>query len=168
MSKLLKGAIVALMIAGVTGCVPTSDIQVESAKSEKANLKGYKTYQIINESGVVNDTKGVNTVKVNTEIKQMIISELAKKGKIQDVKDPDFFVAYLAGTDKDAVKVKLDKEGKETLQKAPEAAIVLMFVDAETGSIIWISTAEGEVKGLPADQTKKRINYAIKKMLSEV
>jgi len=84
------------------------------------------------------------------------------------VKDPDNFVAYLAGTDKDAVKVKLDKEGKETLQKAPEAAIVLMFVDAETGSIIWISTAEGEVKGLPADQTKKRINYAIKKMLTEV
>jgi len=81
MSKLLKGAIVALMIAGVTGCVSTSDIQVESAKSEKANLKGYKTYQIINESGVVNDTKGVNTVKVNTEIKQMIISELAKKVK---------------------------------------------------------------------------------------
>lgn len=168
MSKLLKGAIVALMIVGFTGCVSTSDIQVESAKSEKANLEGYKTYQIINESGVVSDTKGTNTATVDVEIKQMIVTELAKKGKTQDVNDPDFFVAYLAGTDKDAVKVKLDKEGKETLQKAPEAAIVLMFVDAETGSIIWISTAEGEVKGLPADQAKKRINYAIKKMLAGV
>jgi len=168
MSKLLKGAIAALMIVGFTGCVSTSDIQVESAKSEKANLEGYKTYQIINESGVVSDTKGTNTATVDVEIKQMIVTELAKKGKTQDVNDPDFFVAYLAGTDKDAVKVKLDKEGKETLQKAPEAAIVLMFVDAETGSIIWISTAEGEVKGLPADQAKKRINYAIKKMLAGV
>ncbi len=44
--------------------------------------------------------------------------------------------------------------------------MVLILIDAETGAIIGISTAEGEAKGLPAEETKKRLDYAIKKMLS--
>lgn len=167
MSKLLKGAIVGLMIAGFTGCtVPTSDIQVEALKSEKVNLDGYKTYEIIEGSGVIDGTKRADNLDVNAEMQQMINTELAKKGKTLVIKDPDFYVAYAAGTDMDAVKAKLDKEGKETLEKAPAAAMILILIDAETGVIIGISTAEGEVKGLPADQMKKRLNYAIKKMLS--
>ena len=66
----------------------------------------------------------------------------------------------------DAVKSKLDKNGKETLEKSPEAALVLMLVDADSGSIIWMSTAEAEVKGGDAKQIKERIDYTVKKMLS--
>lgn len=166
MSKLLKGAIVVLMITGFTGCTSTSDIQVEAITSEKVNLDGYKTYLIIEGSGVLPDTKVADNLDVDAEMQQMINTELAKKGKILVTKDPDFFIAYLAGTDMDAVKEKLDKEGKETIEKAPAAAMILVLIDAETGVIIGISTAEGEAKGLPAKEAKERLNYAIKKMLS--
>ena len=167
MSKLFKGVIVGLMITGFTGCtVPTSDIHVEALKSEKVNLDGYKTYEIVEGSGIVDDTKRADNLDINAEMQQMINTELAKKGKTLVTKDPDFFIAYLAGTDMDAVKEKLDKEGKETIEKAPAAAMILVLIDAETGVIIGISTAEGEAKGLPAKDAKKRLNYAIKKMLS--
>jgi len=166
MLKLLKGVIAVLMIAGFTGCTSTSDIQVEAMKSEKVNLDGYKTYQIIEGSGIVDDTQRTDNLDVDAEMQQMINTELAKKGKTLVTKDPDFYVAYIAGTDLDAVKAKLDKEGKETIEKAPAAAMILVLIDAETGVIIGISAAEGNVKGLPADQMKKRLNYAIKEMLS--
>ena len=166
MSKLLKGAIVALMIAGFTGCVSTSDIQVESVKSEKVNLDGYKTYQIIEGSGIVDGTKSTNNLDVDAEMQQMINTELAKQGKTLVTKDPDFYVAYALGTDMDAVREKLDEAGKKTVEKRPEAAMVLILIDAGTGAIIGISTAEGEAKNLPAEETKKRLNYAIKEMIS--
>ncbi len=166
MSKLLKGVIAALMIAGFTGCTSTSDIQVEALKSEKVNFDGYKTYEIIEGSGIVDGTKRADNLDIDAEMQQMINTELAKKGKTLVTEDPDFYVAYAAGTDMEAVKEKLDAEGKKTIEKAPEAAMVLILIDAETGVIIEISTAEGEAKALPAEETKKRLNYAIKKMLS--
>ena len=171
MLKILKGTLAALMITGVTGCVSTSDINVEKAQSEKVNLDGYKTYQFIEDSGIVEDTRSTTISKnmnVSEEIEQMINSELAKKGKTPVSKDPDFFVAYLGGADMDAVKSKLDKNGKAHLEKSPEAALVLMLIDADSGSIIWMSTAEGEVKGGDADSIKKRLNYSVKKMLDGV
>ena len=168
MLKLLKGTIVALMIAGFTGCTSTSDIQVEAMKSEKVNLDGYKTYEIIEGSGVVDGTKRADNLDVNAEMQQMINAGLAKKGKTLVTKDPDFYVAYAAGTDMDAVKEKLDDAGKKTVEEKPEAAMVLILIDAETGVIIGISTAEGEDKGLPAAESKKRLNYAIKKMLGSL
>jgi len=80
--------------------------------------------------------------------------------------NPDFFVAYAATDDIDAFKKKVDKAGKETIDKAPESAILLILFDADTGAIIWLTQAEGEVKGLPADQVKKHLRYTVKKMFS--
>lgn len=167
MSKLLKSTIAALMIAGLTGCVSTSDINVETAKSEKANLKGYKTYEIIKESGVTHETKKEKTLaNVDADLKKMIREELAKRGKTEVKEDPDFYVAYLLGADKNAIQIKLDKEGRTTVENVPEAAMILMLVDAETGSIIWLSTAEAEYKNLPIKEQRERMKYTIKKMLS--
>jgi len=171
MKKLFKGVLATLMIVGMTGCVSISDIQVEKAKSEKVNLDGYKTYQFIEDSGFIEDkrkTPALKNMNISDEIEQMINSELAKKGKTPVSKDPDFFVAYLGGADMDAVKSKLDKNGKEYFEKSPEAALLLMLVDADSGSIIWLSTAEGEAKGGSADEIKKRLNYTVKKMLDGV
>lgn len=167
MTKMLKGTFVALALLGFTGCVSTSDIKVENTKSDKVDLTGYKTYQFIEGSGIVQDgrKKKVNAAE---KIEAQINTELAKKGKTPVSKDPDFFVAYLGGADMDAVKKKLDKNGKEVIEKSPEAALVLMLIDADTGSIIWMSTAEGEAKGGTKDEIEKRIDYAVKQMLNGV
>ena len=170
MIKRLKVSLAVLLMIGVSGCgVSTKDIQVETVKSEKVNLKGYKTYEIIKESGADESIKKEKTLKgvdVDGNMKALITSELAKRGKVEVTHDPDFFVAYVAGADMDAIQIKLDKEGKSMIQNIPEAAMLLMLVDAETGSIIWLSTAEGDFKGLPPEQQKERLKFAIKKMLN--
>ena len=168
MSKLLKSALAALLIAGLTACAPTSDIKVETVRNAKADLKGYKTYEIIKESGAVDETKKEEELKgvdVDAGLKEMIRETLAKKGKTEVTADPDFYVAYLFGTDMDALEVKLDKEGEATIKTIPAAAMILMLVDAETGSIIWLSTAEAEYKNLPLKEKRERMKFAIEKML---
>ena len=170
MTNILKASLVALILAGMTGCgVSTKDIEVETVKSEKANLKGYKTYEVIKESGVDDSLKKDKTLKdvdVDADIKKMITTELAKRGKVEVTHDPDFFVAYVAGADMNAMTIKLDEQGRSTIENIPEAAMLLMLVDADTGSIIWLSTAEAEFKGLPHEQQQERLKYTIKKMLS--
>ncbi len=171
MKKVLKSTLTALMVVSFTGCVSTSDINVESVQSEKANLDAYKTYQFIEGSGIAKDVnKKVLTqnVAVSAQIEEMINVELAKKGKVPTAKDPDFFVAYLGGTDMEAVSKVLDKNGKETITKSPEAAMVLMLVDADSGAIIWMSTADGEIKNGTEEEKKVRLEYAVKKMLHGV
>jgi len=167
MTKMLKGSLVALALLGFTGCVSTSDIKVENTQSDKVDLKGYKTYQFIEGSGVIQDGRK-KKVDAAAAIESQINTELMKKGKVPVSKDPDFFVAYLGGSDMDAVKKKLDKHGKEIIEKSPEAALVLMLVDADTGSIIWMSTAEGEARGGTKEEIKQRIDFAVKKMLQGV
>jgi len=170
MRTIMKTVLFALLFAGITGCgVSTKDIEVETVKSEKANLEGYKTYEVIKESGIDDSLKKNKTLKgvdIDADIKAMIKEELAKRGKVEAKHDPDFFVAYVAGADMNAIQVKLDKEGRSTIENIPEAAMLLMLVDAETGSIIWLSTAEGEFKGLPIEQQQARLKFTIKKMLN--
>ena len=170
MSKLnvLKTIMVALAIVGFSGCTSTSDIEVEALTSTKVNLDGYKTYEIIEESGMVTDTQRSDNMDIDAEIKQMINTELAKKGKMAVVQDPDFYVAYAAGTDMDAIEEKVNKEGQVTLHNRPASGILLILIDADTGAIIGLSSAEGEAKNLPAKEVKKRLSYAIKKMLGEI
>lgn len=162
MLKLTKSLIVGLMLVGFTGCVSTSDITVESATSEKVNLDGYKTYEIIKGSGMV--TEANTDLDVDAELQRVITTELGKRGKVPVTVNPDFYVAYVAGTDMDAIKIKVDKEGQETLKNVPAVAMILIIIDANTGVIIGASTAEGEVKDLPLKDRKERLNYTIKKM----
>ena len=172
MKKWFSVLLVSVMIAGISGCVPTNDIEVESVSNDKVNMSGYKTYQFLADSGVVEDDGSgklkESDKKVAALIEEIINTELQKKGKKPTAKNPDFFVAYVGGSNLEAVSVKLDKKGREVVEKKPEAALLIMLVDANTGEILRLSTAEGEVKNLPADQKRKRIEYAVKKMLQDV
>jgi hypothetical protein len=128
-------------------------------------MAGYKTYQIVEGSGIVDDTKSSATANINTDMREIMNTELAKKGKTKVSENPDFYVAYAAGKDVEAVTMKLDADGKATIEARPEAAILLVLVDAQTGQIIAISEAEGKAKDLSPEDTKKRLTYAIRKML---
>ena len=167
----MTGLALAAMI-GMSGCVSTSDIKVESMTSEKANLKGYKTYQFLDGSGVVEeDSRGKLKEldgKIAETIEQIINDELQKKGKKPVAKHPDFYVAYLGGKESSTVMQELNDEGKTIVKKRPEAAMLLMLVDAQSGAILRLSTAEGEIKSLPEAQKRERLTYAIKKMLKDI
>jgi len=172
MNKWISLFLLAGILMGTTGCVSTSDIEVETVTNEKANFKGYKTYQFLEDSGVVemnSDGKVKDAASdVSAMIEQIINDQLQKKGKAPVSKSPDFFVAYVGGSDKDAIKVRLDDKGKQIVEKAPEAALLIMLIDANTGEVLKVSTAEGELKALPKAEQKERIEYAVKKMLQDI
>ena len=162
----------ALMVLGITAhAVETNDIKVKSAKSEKVNLEGYKTYQITKDSGIITNQNKENIsgkMDVNAEIQKIINSELEKKGKVLVTENPDFLVAYSAASERGAVKNDLDKEEKNTLDKTPEAAMALVLIDAQTGVVINKSTAEANAKGLADAEMKNRLQFAIENMLSNI
>lgn len=169
MPKLLKITLLGLFIAGFTsGCVKTDDIEVVALKSEKANLAGYKTYYILDESGFDKGTQNKSDMDINTELRQTVNAELAKKSKIPVIDNPDFYVAYMGAADFDMIKEKVDNEGKATIENAPKVGILLALIDADTGEIIYLSSAEGDVKNLPIEEKRKRLNYAIKEMLGNM
>jgi hypothetical protein len=172
MKKWMYALLLTALLMGVNGCVPTSDIEVESVTNEKANLGGYKTYQFLEDSGVVEmDDNGKlkdAASEVSAMIEEIINDQLQKKGKRPVSKSPDFFVAYVGGTDKEAIKVRLDDEGKQIVETAPEAALLIMLIDAKTGEVLKVSTAEGELKTLPKAEQKERIEYAVQKMLQDI
>jgi hypothetical protein len=156
----------------MAGCVPTDDIDVESVTNEKANMQAYKTYQFLDDSGIV---EGDGSLKKQKEDRQMaaviedvINEELQKKGKVPTAKKADFFVAYVGGSDDASVKVKLDAKGKQVVEKREEAALLILLIDAQTGAILRVATASAEVKHLPKEQTRERIVYAVKKMLNDM
>ena len=169
MTKILRFTFIGILVAGFTaGCVKTDDIEVIALKSEKANLDGYKTYQILDESGFDKDTQRKADIDINTELRQTVNTQLAKKAKVPVTKNPDFYVAYMGAADMDAIKEKVDKKGKVTIENAPTAGILLALIDANTGEIIYLSSAEGDVKNLPIEEKRKRLNYAIKEILGNM
>lgn len=166
MSTLLKNTIVGLMLSGfMTGCTQTSDIEVLALKSEKADLSGYKTYQVIDESGFVDNSELSDDLDIDKELQQLIYTELQKKGKTSVAKNPDFYLAYLAAADMNAIKAKVDKKGQASIELAPAGAMLLTLIDADTMEVIYLATAEGDVKDLPVKQKKERLQYAISQMM---
>jgi len=168
--RILSMAVAILL--GLSGCTPTNDIEVESVTNEKVNLKAYKTYQFLEESGVVeSDSKGKlieSDKKMAAMIEDVINEQLQKKGKKPTAEKPDFFVAYVGGSDKDAVKVKVDEKGKQMIETSPEAALLIMLIDANTGAVLKVSTAEGEMKSLPEKEKRERIEFAVRNMLKNI
>ena len=82
--------------------------------------------------------------------------------------NPDFLVTYIFGADMDAVKSKLDDEGKEILNNVPQAALIAMCMDAKTLKVIWASSAEADIKKDSSDEeSKERIEYAVEEMFSD-
>jgi hypothetical protein len=149
----------------MAGCTQTSDIEVVALKSEKADLKGYKTYQIIDESGFVDNSELSDDLDIDKELQQLIYTELQKKGKTSVAKHPDFYLAYLAAADMNAIKAKVDKKGQTSIELAPAGAMLLTVIDANTMEVIYLATAEGDVKDLPMKQKKERLQYAISQMM---
>jgi hypothetical protein len=172
MNKWFTALLLAGVLISVNGCVSTSDIEVESVTNEKANLEGYKTYQFLDDSGVVEmETNGKlkdAASDISAMVEEIINEQLQKRGKTPVSKSPDFFVAYVGGSDKDAIKVCLDEKGKQIVETSPEAALLIMLIDAKTGEVLKVSTAEGELKPLPKSEQKERIEYAVKKMLQDI
>ena len=168
----MKKIVLAILVMAwfVTGCstFPKDDITVESEANPKVNVSGYKPYAWLAAIGIVEDADGVwepPKFDADSEIQFLINEALRNRGMSEVSNDPDIYVAYALGVDMDTLEIKTDPETKlESLENVPQAGLVVMMLDADTGFVNWVSVATGEMKNLEPEIQKKRLGYVVNTM----
>ena len=172
MPKIRLLVVMFTLLISFIGCSSTRDVNYLEGRNEKVNLDGYKTYAPLLKAGFLVDSQGTwvpRGMDMDSEIQYLTKKELDKKGKQQVVENPDFYVSYVVGVDMDKIKAKVDKKDRLIISSIPSNSLAIVFVDAVTNQLIWISTAEGEVKqDLSNEKVKKRIGKVIHKMFSSL
>lgn len=153
--------------------VQTKDIQIDAQADPKANFSGYKSYAWLATAAIVNDSFGQwepPSFDADSEIMHLIDRELRNRGMSEDSVNPDVFVAFAAGIDMDALKLKVSPEAQmKTLENIPMGGLVVALVDSDSGFVIWVGVVTAEVMQSPDAQTvKARLDYAVSKLLKEL
>ena len=164
-----------LFILLLTGCASTAtqDIKVNAEADPKARFSGYKTYAWLGSARIIADDEGVwepPKFDADSELRFLIDTELRKRGMNEVSSQPDLLVAFALGIDMDALKLKQDPDTKvKSLENVPQGALVVILIDADTGFVIWVGTAEAEVKGKTDEATaKQRLKYAVHEMFKKL
>jgi len=155
----------------LTACTtaPTKDIKVDAEADPKASFSGFKTYAWLASAQIVFDPEGQwepRNVDIDAEVQSMINRELQKRGITEVNTNPDMMVAYAAGVDMTTLGLKENPEtGEKLLENIPGAALVIALIDTDTGYVIWIAEAVGDVQQQADEATvRARIDYAISEM----
>jgi len=170
MSKIFHlSALALIMMLSACTSAPTKDISVDAEADPKASISGFKTYAWFAAAQIVFDPEGQwepSNVDIDAEVQLIINSELQKRGMTEVSTNPDMLVAYAAGVDMTTLGLKVSPETKEKLiENIPSAALVVALIDADTGYVIWIAEAVGEVQQQADEATvRARIDYAIREM----
>jgi hypothetical protein len=169
----LLGAIVVALT--VTACATslTSDIDVDSQAAEGVDFSALNSYAWLATAQILNDPAGQwepRGFDADAEIRFLIDKDLRTRGFAEVDSNPDVLVAYLAGIDMAALKLKKDPETKlEVLKNQPAGALAIVLVDATTGEPIWGAIATGKVKSEASDtDARKRLAYAVEKMIKRL
>ena len=117
--------------------------------------------------------------------KQLIAQEIQGPtddlGNVSDAFQENFFEALkqkgienyelaLEALKKAEEAAKEDPDTKmQMLVDMPQAGLVIGFIDADTGYLIWVGVAEGDaVADRDLDDTRQRLEYAVKKMFKQI
>ncbi len=174
MKKILYPVIFFILALLLSACSPsmTKDIEVETASDPKVNLKAYTKYAWLGSASVLNDPEGKwqpAKFDVSSDIKFLIDSELREKGltEVAD-KDAEVAISFFTGVDMEAQDLKADPaKDVEIPENVPQAALIVVALDVQTGYVIWMGVATGNIKeGTSVEESKARIAYAVKKMFN--
>lgn len=154
------------------GTSTNSDMKFETDIDPKANFKGYNSYAWMGAASIMNDPD--NTWKApgfnaNAEIKLLIDNGLREKGMSETSVKPDVLIGYALGLNMTNIEYKENKDKTfKTLEAAPKGALVILMVDAETGVVIWASSAKADIQGNTGEKAKSRLAFAVKSMLGSL
>jgi len=149
-----------------------NDIQFETEIDSKANFKGYKSYAWMGSASIMNDPTNqwkAPGFDANAEIKFLIDSQLRSKGMTEANEKPDVIVGYALGINMTNIDYKENPDKSfKTIEAAPKGALVILMVDAQTGIVIWASTARADIQGNTGETAKNRLKYAVKSMIGSL
>ena len=162
-----------ILLLAACATVPTTDITVDAEADPKANFSGYKSFAWFAAAQLLFDPEGQwepKNVDIDAEVQLIINDELRKRGMVEVSSEPDILVAYAAGVDMTTLGLKENPETKEKLlENIPKAALVIALIDADTGYVIWLAEAVGEVQQQADEATvRARIEYAIREMFRQL
>jgi hypothetical protein len=167
--------VLAMTLLLLSGCssIPTKDIELNAQADPKANFEGYKSYAWLGAAAIVNDPHGQwepPAFDADAEIKYLIDRELRKRGLFENSADPDMYIAFAAGIDMEALELNVDPKTKmDSVENVPQGGLLIAFVDAESGYVIWSGVASAELQDKPDAQTvKTRLDYAVTKLLKKL
>jgi len=171
--KLARLVLPLLTVWLLAGCASISnDIRVETESDPGVDLGTYRTYSWLGSAEVVNDPRGnwePPDLDADAEIRRVLNRELRRRGMREVESDPQLVVAFATGINTEVFHIVENPENEMyTLQNAPKAALVVVFIDPRTRHPVWVGTAVGEVDSeRTADEVRKRIDYAVTYMLRE-
>lgn len=158
----------------IGGCASvTKDIEIDSTVDPTIKFSGYKSYGWLAEISGLNDPEGVwQSPKMNIaeDIRYLIDRELRKRGIYSYAENPDLFVAFFMGVDMEALELKVDPNTKEDiLAEVPSAALAVALIDANTGYVVWVGEAMGDIQKNPSDELiRKRLDYAVTEIFKKL
>ncbi|RDH82888.1 MAG: hypothetical protein DIZ80_11510 [endosymbiont of Galathealinum brachiosum] len=176
--KTFLTALTLVLFISLNGCstmgssASNNDIKFETEIDPKANFKGYKTYSWMGSASIMNDPTAqwkAPGFDANAEIKFLIDSQLRSKGMTEAARKPDVIIGYALGINMTNIEYKSNPDKSfKTLEAAPKGALVILMIDADTGVVIWASTAKADIQGNTGDTAKNRLAYAVKSMLGSL
>ena len=148
-----------------------TDIEVVTDSDPDFKLKEYKSYAWIGSAEIVWDESGQwepSELDADAEIRFLIDQELRNHQLTEVNENPDMLVGFVAGIDiVDVIEIKENADMVEVdFEEIPAGALVIVFIDSQTGSPVWVARATANVKIKPDVETaKKRLDYAVGNML---
>jgi hypothetical protein len=173
---LLVAALLATpLTALVSACssVSTSDIHVQSAADEKANLAGYKTFAWSTSDSLLLDRTGVWAEKdfdARKEIEFLVDKALRQRGLVVSQGEPDLWVDLSILAEIQSVEENKTKRREAvTFDPVGEGALVVELIDAETEKTVWIGGAKGDIRhSRTTDESKQRLAYAVDELFKKL
>lgn len=148
------------------------DMSFETDIDPKANFKGYRSYMWMGAAAIMNDPDGqwvTPGFDVNAEIKLLIDNSLRAKGMSETAQTPDVIIGYALGINMTNIEYKENPDKSfKSLEATPKGALVILMVDAQTGIVIWASSAKANIKGSKGDKAKARLKYAVDNMMKSL
>lgn len=162
-------SITCVLLLSACSTTPVNDIKINAESDPKAQFSSFKTYAWLASAQVVFDPEGQwepRDVDIDAEVQRIINIELRMRGKVENTTNPDMLVVYAAGVDMTTLGLKENPEtSQKLLENIPKAALIIALIDADTGYVVWLGEAVGEVQQQADEATvRARIEYAVSEM----
>jgi hypothetical protein len=165
--------LVLLSLGALAGCTNvTRDIRVETESTPSLDLRDYTTFSWLGSTQMVNDPQGIwepPDFDADAQVRTVLVRELRRLGMREVAANPQLVVAFAVGVNTELLEIVENPQSKlYTLQNAPRAALVVVFIDPGTRHPVWVGTATGDAQpGRSPTDVRKRIDYAVTRMLRD-